>query len=435
MRIFFAVVFILSLMSLSVNAQDTVYLSSGELLAKVVQQNLQSKLAQADVQLARVDILQTRAIYLPNITASYTASSTNNPLMAFGSKLNQSRVVMEDFNPSNLNHPNNIGNFASKIEIQQPIVNMDAVYQKKAALVKAQSFGIKSERIKEYLQMEASRAYMQLQLSYMAVQVLENAKSTTLENKRTVENYYRNGMIQKPDVLYMDIRVAEINSQLEQAQSNVRNASDYIHFLINEDGNNKIVKPTEALRYNEKASEAILAVNKQRKDILAYSVSLQAYDYLIKSAKAKFLPRLNAFGNFEVYDKNPLGFKANGYLAGIQLSWNVFDGMRSKSEQAKYKTESEKARTEIEQYTQQSQLEMNKAFRQLTDAKNKVSVGELSLEQAKEAYRIRKNRFDQGLEKPSDLLNAETFMSQKELEYYQAIYEYNAALEYYQFLK
>ena len=177
------------------------------------------------------------------------------------------------------------------------------------------------------------------------------------------------------------------------------------------------------------------SLNTSRKDLEAYNKSLEAYDWMIKSSKAKFLPSLNAFGSFEMYDNKIAQFNANGYLAGIQLKWNVFDGLKSKSEQEKYKAELTKAKTELEQYTKQSQLELNKAARSVQDADSKVAFTKQAWEQSKEAYRIRKNRYDQGLEKSSDLLSAETLMSQKELEYQQAIFEYNTAIAYLEFLK
>ena len=419
----------------SAAGQDTVFFSKQELTDKVAVQSLQAQAARAELESAKADILQTRAIHLPNVTASYTALATNNPLMAFGSKLNQSRVTVEDFNPANLNHPDAIGNFATKLEVQQPLVNIDLGYQKKAALEKVKALSLKSGRTVEYLQMEMNRAYLQLQFVYKYIQVLEAAKRTTYVNRKTVSDYYNNGLIQKPDLLYMDIRVAEVEHQLEQAWSNAHNASDYIFFLINEDGQNKLIKPADSLTYSGASQEKIGFISNQRKDILAYSKSLDAYGYMLRSSKAKFLPRLNAFGNFEIYDNDPLGFKATGYLAGIQLSWNLFDGLRSKSEQAKYKAEINRTKTELELYTKQSQLEMNKAFRDMMDAEKKIAVSRLAWEQSKEAYRIRKNRFDQGLEKPSDLLNAETLMVQKELEYHQSVYQYQTATAYYQFLK
>jgi len=419
----------------NVFSQDTIRISKTELEQKILDNNLQVKMAQKEAELADAELLGTRAMYLPNINASYTFSNTNNPLYAFGSKLNQERITMIDFNPDNLNSPKSISNFATKLEIQQPIINMDAVYQKKAGKVKSEVLKIKSERTKEYVQFELKKAYMTLQMAYKMVETLENARTTTLANKKVIDNYYKNGIIQKSEVLYMDVRLKEIENQIQFAKSNVKNASNYLYFLLDENYRNKVLKPSESLEYQENIVENNPTLNINRKDLQAYQKSLEAYDLMIKSSKAKFLPKLNAFGSFEMYDNKIAQFDANGYLAGIQLSWNVFDGLKAKSEQEKYKAELSKAQTEILQYQKQSELELNKTSRQVQDAENKVNLTKLAWEQSKEAYRIRKNRYDQGLEKSADLLTSETQMSQKELEHIQAIFEYNTALEYYKFLK
>ena len=419
----------------TVFSQDTIRISKTELEQKILDNNLQVKMAQKEAELADAELLGTRAMYLPNINASYTISNTNNPLYAFGSKLNQERITMMDFNPDNLNSPKSISTFATKLEIQQPIINMDAVYQKKAGQVKSEVLKIKTERTKEYVQFELKKAYMTLQMAYKMVETLENARTTTLANKKVIDNYYKNGIIQKSEVLYMDVRLKEIENQIQFAKSNVKNASDYLYFLLDENYQNKVLKPTESLEYQENMVENNPTLNINRKDLQAYQKSLEAYDLMIKSSKAKFLPKLNAFGSFEMYDNKIAQFDANGYLAGIQLSWNVFDGLKAKGEQEKYKAELSKAETEIQQYQKQSELELNKTSRQVQDAENKVNLTKLAWEQSKEAYRIRKNRYDQGLEKSADLLTSETQMSQKELEHIQAIFEYNTAVEYYKFLK
>lgn len=419
----------------TVFSQDTIRISKTELEQKILDNNLQVKMAQKEAELADAELLGTRAMYLPNINASYTFSNTNNPLYAFGSKLNQERITIMDFNPDNLNSPKSISNFATKLEIQQPIINMDAVYQKKAGQVKSEVLKIKTERTREYVQFELKKAYMTLQLAYKMVETLENARTTTLANKKVIDNYYKNGIIQKSEVLYMDVRLKEIENQIQFAKSNVKNASDYLCFLLDENYQNKVLKPTESLEYQENMVENNPTLNINRKDLQAYQKSLESYDLMIKSSKAKFLPKLNAFGSFEMYDNKIAQFDAKGYLAGIQLSWNVFDGLKAKSEQQKFKAELSKAQTDILQYQKQSELELNKTSRQVQDAQNKVNLTKLAWEQSKEAYRIRKNRYDQGLEKSADLLTSETQMSQKELEHIQAIFEYNTALEYYKFLK
>ncbi|MFN7045907.1 MAG: TolC family protein, partial [Flavobacterium sp.] len=122
------------------------------------------------------------------------------------------------------------------------------------------------------------------------------------------------------------------------------------------------------------------------------------------------------------------------YLVGAQLSWNVFDGYKNIGKTQKAKADFEKATVETEQYKKQSQLELSKTNRQLLDAENKVNLSKLAFEQSQEAFRIRQNRFTQGLEKTTDLLMAETQMAQKELEHLQAVFEYNFTKQYLQFL-
>jgi outer membrane protein TolC len=119
---------------------------------------------------------------------------------------------------------------------------------------------------------------------------------------------------------------------------------------------------------------------------------------------------------------------------GAQLSWNLFDGFKSVGKLQQAKITFEKAKTEELQYKAKSELEINKFSRQLLDAKEKVSLAQLNVEQATVAYRIRQNRFEQGLEKTTDVLISETQKIQKELEYQQAVFEYNFTKEYLTFL-
>ncbi|EDO25868.1 predicted protein [Nematostella vectensis] len=162
--------------------------------------------------------------------------------------------------------------------------------------------------------------------------------------------------------------------------------------------------------------------------------SSEAYKKMFQSSKYGFLPRLNAFGNYQLYDSKFLSTNAKGYLLGAQLSWDIFDGYKNIGKTQKAKADFNKATIETEQYKKQSQLEVNKTNRQLQDAENKVNLSQLAFEQSQEAFRIRQNRFEQGLEKTSDLLTAETQVAQKELEHLQAVFEYNFTKEYLQFL-
>lgn len=414
--------------------QDTLSISKSELTQKLSDKNLQLKIAEKTYQSAKADYNQSRALFLPNINVSYTGISTTNPLMAFGSKLNQEILTASDFNPALLNDPAKTQNFATKFEIQQPLLNVDALYERKAAKAKMEAYQLQNQRTKEYLELEVSKAYMQLQLAFRAVKVLEKAGTTGAANLKLVENYFKQGLLQKTDLLNVQVRVNEITNQVHYAKSTVENASDYLAFLLNEDLKGKIYKPTEQLENTISVEALNTSLSDNRKDIQAMNKSSEGYATLFQSSKMAFLPRLNAFGSYELFDRNVIGTSAKGYTVGAQLSWIVFDGYKSIGKYQKAKAESQKANTETEQYKAQSQLELNKTNRQLKDAENKVNLSQLAFEQSQEAYRIRQNRFTQGLEKTTDLLQSETQMIQKELEHLQSIFEYNFTKQYLQFL-
>ena len=417
----------------SIYSQEIKFISKQEVIEKVHNNNTSIKISEQNFYMAKADYRQTNAILLPNISLSHTGIATTNPLMAFGSKLNQEILTPNDFDPALLNNPDKITNFATKIEVQQPIINMDGFYQRKAAKTKMQAVELQTVRTKDYLIFEVEKAYMQLQLAYKAVDVLKKALKTAIANKNLADNSFKQGYLQKADVLTIEVRVLEVQNQLQNAKSNIQNASNYLSFMMNEK-DTYMLQPSDSLTISTFAFKTGETISNERADIKAMEIVSNAYETMHKADKLAFLPRLNAFGSYELYDDKIFQTNANGYLVGAQLSWNVFEGSKRFGKAQKSKAEFEKSKLQYDQYLSQSNLEFNKTKRMLLDAENKLKLTALALQQSKESLRIRTDRFKQGLEKTSDLLMSETQYSQKQLEYYQTIFEYNYAQAYLNFL-
>ncbi|MCP4053079.1 MAG: TolC family protein [Mesoflavibacter sp.] len=418
--------------SASTQAQEVKPISKSEVLTQVSENNTSIKISEEEFNQAKADYRQTNAIFLPNITASHTGISTTNPLMAFGSKLNQEILTSNDFNPALLNDPETTQNFATKLEVQQPLINIDGIFQRKAAKSKMEAMSLKTKRTEDYIAFEVDKAYMQLQLAYKAVDVLEKALEAANANKKLADNSYEQGYLQRADVLNVEVRVTEVKNQLQQAKSNVQNASNYLSFLMNDD-TFITYKPSDTLTPYVRTME-LKTFTENRSDIKAMQLASKAYEAMSKADKMAFLPRLNAFGSYEMYDDKIFQADANGYIVGAQLSWDIFQGSKRFGKAQKSRAEFEKSKLEYNQYVSKSKLELNKAKRMLIDAENKLNLSKLALDQSEESLRIRTNRFKEGLEKTSDLLMAETQYAQKQLEYYQTIFEYNYALAYVNFL-
>ncbi|NNK11065.1 MAG: TolC family protein [Flavobacteriaceae bacterium] len=431
MKQFLSLLFLFAIF-LPLQAQEATLISKDELVTRARENNASLKIAHQDVMAAQADYRQTNAILLPTIGLTHTGIATTNPLLAFGSKLNQAILTPGDFDPTLLNDPRQIEDYATRIQIQQPLVNLDGLFQRKAAKAKLSATTLQSERTQQYLELELDKAYMELQLAYRTVAVLEKARETASENLRIAGNSFEKGYLQKSDVLAVEVRLTEIENQLQYAKSNILNASNQLSVLMGEP-DFALYQPSDSLTTRTTQSYEP-TFSESRADIMAMASASSAYHQLHRADIMSFLPRLNAFGTYELHDDTAFAGAADGYYFGAELSWNILEGSKRFGKAQKSKAEYERSKLELEQYKAQSQVELNRANRMLQDAANNLKLTALALEQAKESLRIRSNRFEQGLEKTTDLLFAETQYAQKQLEYYSTVYRHNYAMAYVHFL-
>jgi outer membrane protein TolC len=181
-------------------------------------------------------------------------------------------------------------------------------------------------------------------------------------------------------------------------------------------------------------NDSTTKITPYRADFQAMQKAMEAADLMITASKKTYLPKLNAFGSYQFNDNRMLGFGANAYLAGVQLSWNIFNGNSTKNTIATQKLERNKLVEQLSQQKEQSQVELNKAYRDLSVAQFNIRQQKLAIEQASETLQILQNRYQQGLVNTKDVLMASTQLSQQKLALAQAIFTANVAKAYIQLL-
>ncbi|HEX4850910.1 MAG TPA: TolC family protein, partial [Puia sp.] len=206
-----SLLFVISLTYSAAKSQDsTQHLSLSEAVRFAVANNDATKISRLEEQIAEIKFRQTDAIYLPQVNFSYSAFTTNNPLNAFGFKLQQRSISEADFNPELLNHPSATPDFSAKFEIQQPLLNVDLLYQRKGASKQVEMNQLMANRIKEYLYFETEKAYLQLQMAYDENKVLNESLATSKAMYHSTKDYYAEGLIQKSDLLNAEVHVMNI---------------------------------------------------------------------------------------------------------------------------------------------------------------------------------------------------------------------------------
>ncbi len=418
--------------SAALQAQEMVPLPLQAAVDSALRNNKEMLIADLDEQSAAARFRQTNGVFLPKLNLSYSAMSTNNPLNAFGFKLQQQSIAQSDFNPELLNDPSTTQNFMTKAEWQQPILNMDMIQMRKAAREEMAVYAFKSKRTREYLVFEVQKAYAQLQLAHQAKNVLAEALKTSNAIFTTTKNRYDKGFLQRSDVLNVEVQVNSLESQFAQAESNLRNASDYLGLLMGvKPGVIYGVSPIQAVAESE---ESGTQVPDNRADFLALQSAISARDLMIRSGKLSYLPKLNGFAEYMINDKQAFDFGSDSYLVGAQLSWTLFNGTVTQNKIAQNRIERKKMEEQLNYQKDQSQLELNKTLRQSKDALFNLKQQETAVNQATEALRILQNRYDQGLVATNDILQSQTLLSQQKLNQAQAFFNVNITHAYLQFL-
>lgn len=388
--------------------------------------NSQLRVQQMEVDLSNAELEGTKSGFLPKVSLSHTAFFTNDPLNAFGFKLQQQAVTMEDFNPVLLNNPDDMTHFNSKLAVQQPILNFDVYAARRALREKIKANQYQKQFAEDMLVVEIQKAYSNLQFLYEAKKAVEKGQAAYQEVLRNTKNMEQQGYAKASDVLLVQVGLSEVQNKGIDIDNNISNLSDYLNWLMGKPSK-EIYIPTETLVQKSLPNEQQV-FSQDRADIKAMRSGLEAQWQMVDMNKKKLLPRINAFGEYNFNDKNIVGFGSNAYLAGISLSWDLFNGNETNNKIKQSKISYAKSESEFQVYVEKNELELQKAKRDLTANQAKITLNATAYQQSVESLRIIENRYGQGLEKTADLLVAQAKTIEKQVALLEAIKDYNLSI-------
>lgn len=384
-------------------------------------------LADNNILSAEAKFKQTEAVFLPQLTLDYSGMITNNPLNAFGFQLQQRSIAQSDFAPDLLNHPDATGNFATQAMIRQPIFNADMLAMRVAARKQITIAGYQKQRTLDYLKFSAETEYSQLQLSYEMESVSREALTTLQAIYKWTKDRYDQGYVQQSDLLNVAVHLKSAETQIVTATAAIQEHSDNLSLLMG--------KPTGTIYPVDSLTPADDLVSDHniptdRADFKAMETAIATYDDMIRSTQNSLIPNVNGFAAYQLNDAKPLGFGNGAYLAGFQVTWNVFKGNEVHTKKSVQKLEQKQIEIQLADSKEQDVKALAKAQTQLKEADYQMVQYHSAAIQAGEALRIMEARYKQGLTGTTDILQAQTQLAQQQLYYKQAIMMHNITLAY-----
>jgi outer membrane protein TolC len=431
-----ALLLLLNMLTISVNAQSSdsmqvLSLSLEGAIERASESGYQVLIAEREQEAAKAGLSQANMVFLPQLSIEESAVKTNDPIGVFGIKLRQGIIQQSDFNPATLNDPDATHNFTTKFEVRQPILNPEGLFQRTAAKYQAQSADKQLKATMQYARLKVKEVYYQLGILDEQVAVLKQHLATNKAFEKQASDYFEQGMIPKSEYLNARVYALDAEKELLKAENQRKSLNDQLLLLMGMQEELQV----KVLDRPQVEEDRVMAANgsMMNASLLAMKHQVEASDAMLKAAKSGFLPNLNVFAAYELHDKSLFGNQADNYMIGASLRWDLFKGFKQVGLVNQRKAESKKAELQFEQQRLNHRIQVKEARRTIDESLKNIELSELAVEQSEEDVRFRSDRYDQGIEKTSDLLLAETKNLKNKLSKLQALYQYQmavASLEY-----
>lgn len=395
----------------------------------VLRQNPELAMSQARLQQAEAGLKQADGARMPRVTLTATASRTNDALGAFGLKLGQQRISAADFAPATLNAPDAINNMNTRVEVQAPLYSggqIKAHRQEAQALVRAARDG--DEAARQQLLLGTLKAWQGVHLARAYIQVAEQGRTAAAEALRVADSLHRQGAAVKSDTLSARVNLEDAKLRVSEARRLEADALDRLKLLMGRPLGEALEVGAEALPALPPGVEEDLraqALN-QHPALKALRGQVDAAGAGVEAARGALRPQVSAMARQDWNDKT-IGLNAASYtLAGV-LSWNAFDGGVTKAGIDRAQAARLEQAAKLRQAEDGIAYQVTEARRRALEAEERLSARQSAVQDAEEAQRLTKLRYQNGLTTLADLLAAQAQLDRARADQAQARFDRAAA--------
>lgn len=385
----------------TVFAQETKKLSLDEAVDLGIQNSKTLKIDEAKIEEATANYISAKNNKLPDFKVSASALALANanvdlkvlPKSSGGSSPKANSAF---FGSANLSLPLYAGG-----RIKYGI--RSAEY-----LIEASKLSIEND--KSAIAFTVSQAYNNLFKANQTIKVLQENLKAAKERDKTFLNLESNGIIARNDRLKANLQTSNIELQLLDAESNYEIANINMDLLLGFPENTVIeVDPnyiSERLE-EQNTNYYIEQAFQNRNDLRAIDQQKKAAAFGEKAAKSENLPTIALTTGYVAADVPKIVSVYNAANIGLGVQYNIGNLWKKNSSLLNAQAKSKQLDASNDLLNDQIKLEVNRDFQNYILAKRKIEVYEKSVEQANENFRITNNKYNNGLETITNLLEAD----------------------------
>ncbi len=292
------------------------------------------------------------------------------------------------------------------------------------------------EQAAEQLRFDVTDAYYSVQEADSQVEIARAAVADAEQSLRDAELLEQAGLGTRFDVLQAEVDLANEEQNLTRAISQRRISRRQ---LVETLGLGQQIEVTAATppevsgTWDLSLEESIVLAYQNRAELEQQLEQREIAQENQVIALAGIRPQVSLFTRYNVRDiiddsSGGVTGAGDGLAIGAQLQWTLYDGGQARARARQAEENAAIAENRFDQFRNQIRREVEQAFYNLQANEQNIDTAEIAVEQAEESLRLARLRFQAGVGTQTDVINAQSALTQARGNLLTAIIDYNRSL-------
>ena len=283
--------------------------------------------------------------------------------------------------------------------------------------------------------LDAKNAYFSVLKNQKLLEVAQQTVTSITSQKEVSENFYKVGLSPLNDLLQSQVQLANARQQLTTAQNNLEIARTRFNTVLRRSVNTPVllVEELDYGSFQTSLDECLFEAQKNRLEIQVADLDIEIAGKQVKLTEKDYFPSVNFIGTYartgddwQAHGGEGISDSA-GWNVQATATWDFWQWGRTgygRKEKLARLAQSKYKKTEI---TDNINLEVKQAWLRTNEAEQNIVTIEKAVEQAKENLRITEEQYKEQVATQTDVLVAQTLLTQTMTNYYNALYDFKIA--------
>jgi outer membrane protein len=389
--------------------------------------NLGLKQSREEVNAALATKKARTTYFLPTLSARYGYIRRDQPTrQALAGEGGQSADVIIN--------PEDEYNFVTSFS--QPIfTGFGLINQYKIASLGLDVAEISEKLTRQDVILDAKNAYFSILKSQKLMAVAKDTVKQVTAQKEVAENMYQVGMSPLNDLLQSQVQLANDKQRFITAQNNLEISKSQFNTLLRRSVNAPvaIVDILDYTPFEHDINYCLTQAGQNRLEIQVADLEVQIAEKDYQLSKRDYFPSIDLSGNLSrrgtdwdvdggegIADKKFWDIRATA-------TWDFWQWGRTRYGVKEKLSRRAQAKYRKENIFDNIELEVKQAFLRTKETEKNITTIEKAIEQAKENLRITEERYREHVSTTTDVLVAQTLLTETMTNYYNALYDFKIA--------